>query len=432
MEKIQVQNLNTQSFFYSPAAIVSIFNASIAIKEEKKVIQMRGIYKKSGTINYSGFFYDRLKDEASDYQITLIIPALLHNQLDDNRTIEFNAFINRRINKSGQIEIQINLIDLISQQANKYSDEEIKKLNVINKKIELGLKDLDTLIKNAIFHNQPVRIRVILGKAAIIDHDIKKGMGDTIALYQITYHPVTLTSPQAIINMLQSLDNEEADVICIARGGGENLDIFDNINICEAALQSKAIIASAIGQDVNVTLFEKIADKKFSLPFHFGSYLKEIYNTTIEDFESSRAKVIKDVETRLNTEYGKKLETLNQQLLSTKEINEKTLTETQKNYNEKMLLLQSKMKSFEELSFKTSHEKAQLHQQEITNFKKQIDIITKDANQKEALLQRANQIANNYKKQAEEAKQKSGVDIILIIFLICIGIIIGLFFGHNK
>lgn len=47
--------------FYSPASIVAILNAGIAIKEEKKVIQMRGIFKKEGKQNYGGSYYNRLK-----------------------------------------------------------------------------------------------------------------------------------------------------------------------------------------------------------------------------------------------------------------------------------------------------------------------------------------------------------------------------------
>lgn len=311
--------------FYSPASIVAILNAGIAIKEEKKVIQMRGIFKKEGKQNYGGSYYNRLKDEASDYQMTLITSALLHHQLEDNKTIEFNGFITRKLDRSGRIEIQINMIDLISQRVNKYSDEEIKKISVINNKVASGFKDLDAAIKNAIFHNQPFRIRIILGKSAIIDHDIKKGMADAIALYKISYHPVSLSSPQAIKELLISLDTEDADLICIARGGGENLEIFDNIEICEAAIGRNSIIGSAIGHHVNVTLFEKIADKKFSLPFHFGTYLKDIYNNTIEDFQQSRAKIVQDVETQLNIQYGKKIETLTQQLKSEKELNQKKL-----------------------------------------------------------------------------------------------------------
>jgi hypothetical protein len=84
----------------------------------------------------------------------LITPALIHNQIDDNKTIEFNGFITRKLDKEGRISIIINLIELITQQTNKFSEEEIKKITLINQKIEQGFKDLDAFIKNAIFNNR--------------------------------------------------------------------------------------------------------------------------------------------------------------------------------------------------------------------------------------------------------------------------------------
>ena len=37
------------AIFFSPASIVAIFNAATVTKEEKKIIQVRGIFKKNGT-----------------------------------------------------------------------------------------------------------------------------------------------------------------------------------------------------------------------------------------------------------------------------------------------------------------------------------------------------------------------------------------------
>lgn len=391
----------SHNHFYSPSSIISILNASLSIKEEKKIIQVRGIYKKSGTTNYGGFFYDKIKDEASDFQITLVTPAIIHNKLEDNKTIEFNAFITRKITKQGQIDININLIDIISQTANKFSEEDIKKLSILNKKVEQGNKDLDTAIKNAIFHNHTLNIGIILGKSAIIHHDIQKGMGEAIALYNISYHPTNLTSPNEISNMIEALDNQEFDVICIARGGGDNLSVFDNPDLAEKALGRNAIIASAIGHDIDVTLFEKIADKKFSLPFHFGTYLKEIFNETIHDYESSRAKLAKDIEFRLNTEYSKKFETLNQQLITIKQLNEKTTVD-----------------------------KDELHKQEITTLRNQINNLELSSSQKEEMIKQANNLADNYRKQAEESKAKPGISLALTILLIALGVIIGLLISN--
>jgi hypothetical protein len=442
--------------FFSPSSIVAIFNAATVTKEEKRIIHVRGIFKKSGTANYGGNFYNRLKDEAGENSITLITSELMHNQLEDNKTIEFNAFITRRLDKQGRIELIINLIELFSQKVNKYSEEETKKIVLINRKVETGFKDLDALIKNRIFNNLPIKIKIIMGKSGIIDTDIKKGMGEAIALYNIEYHKVSLSAPEEIISKIKTLDTTDADIICLARGGGENLDTFENLNICESILSRKTIIASAIGHAQDVSLFEKLADKKFITPTHFGTYLKEIYNNTIEEFENSKAKLAQEITTQLTANFSKQIQNLNEQLLATKELHEKTKSELAKNHSEQLITLQTKLKNSEELYNKTTQEKLNLHKTETENLKKQIQDTTElyqkklteltelekekmlslttqvqtlqeQQKQKDKMIEQTSNLASTYQKQLSEAKSSSNSGIIIAaIIAIIIGIIIGM------
>jgi hypothetical protein len=450
-ENIQLQ----EEVFFSPSSIVAIFNAATVTKEEKKIINVRGIFKKTGTLNYSGYYYNRLKDEASDNYITLVTSALMHNQIEDNKTIEFKGFITRKTTNKGSIEIIINLIELLSERVNKFSAEESKKILLINKKVDIGFKDLDALIKNKIFNNKQISIKVILGKAGIIDSDIKKGMEEAIALYDIEYHRISLSSPEQIINKIESLDVPGTDLICVARGGGDNLNVFDDLDICESILDRKTMIASAIGHAENITLFEKLSDKKFITPTQFGNYLKEIYNSTVEEFEQSKAKLAKDITTQLSANYGKQIQNLNDQLVASKTLYEKTILETNKNHAEQLLTLSNKLKSFEELGKKTTEEKANLHLIEVKNLKKQIldltnlhqiqveqlnnlqtekmkslndqiQILQNQQSQKDKLIQQANDLASSYQKQLQAAQLKTEPNIGAIIIAVIIGIIIGL------
>lgn len=435
---------------YSPAAIVAIFNAGITIKEEKRIIRLRGVFKKTGTANYGGFYYNRLKDEAAENQITLITPAIIHNKLDDNKTIDFNGYITRRIDKNGRIDIILNIIDLVSLSTNKYSEVDEKKMELINKKVAQTPKDLDAVIKNAVFNNRVIKIVVIMGRSGIIDNDIKKAMGDVSTLFDLKFHRVSLSASSEIINAIKTFDKEDTDIICVARGGGENLETFDDTDICNAILDCKTIIASAIGHADDVTMFEKLSDKKFITPTHFGTYLKETYTQTIEEFQQSKAKIIQDVEVQLKTVYEKKVENLNQQIKAQEELSKKRLEDSNKVYAEQIDVLQNKIKAFEELAKKSSTETQLLHQTEVSNFKKQIDQLSlqhreqveqiqnlqnekvqalteqilslqKQHQQKDELLQQSRDIAKQYKSQ-----NSSTTIIIVAIVATIIGLLIGL------
>lgn len=376
-----------ESTFYSPSAIVAIFNAATITKEEKKVIQVKGIFKKSGNANYSGFYYNTLKDEAADYSITLVTPVLLHNKLDDNKTIDCNGFISRRLDKYGRIEIRIHLVELLAERANRFSDEETKKILLINKKIELGFKDLDAHIKSRIFNNETITIKVVMGKSGIIDSDIKKGMQSSSSLFNIEYHRVSLSAPNDIVAMIKSLDTPQTDLICVARGGGEHLETFEDFDICQVILECKTIIASAIGHAENVTLFEKLSDKKFITPTQFGNYLKEIYDHTIEELQRSKAKLVQDVTQQLSANFKKQVDNLNEQLKLSKQLHEKTKEDLNKTYAEKLDAANVQLKNFQALASKTANDKASIYQREAESLKTQVNSLSRQLSVQDDLLQ---------------------------------------------
>ena len=60
---------------YTPHSLIEIYNYSITVKDEKMVITIRGIYQEKNSVEYGRFYYDVLRDEASDHTIGLIAPA---------------------------------------------------------------------------------------------------------------------------------------------------------------------------------------------------------------------------------------------------------------------------------------------------------------------------------------------------------------------
>lgn len=449
-----------EPIFFSPSSIVAIFNAATITREEKKIIQVRGIFKKQGSSNYGGNYYNRLKDEASDNTISLITSAIIHNQLEDNKTIEFNGFLTRRADKQGKIELIINFIELLAQRVNKFSEEETKKILLINKKVATGFKDLDAHIKTAIYNKKQLVIKIIMGKAGIIDSDIKQGIEAAVALYDIEYHRISLSSPAEIINKIYELDVPETDLICIARGGGDNLSMFENLDICSSILQRNTIIASAIGHAQDVSLFEKLSDKKFITPTQFGNYLKEIYNNTIEELENSKAKLVKDISAQLTANYDKQIANLNEQLITTIAQNQKNIIASNINHEQQLLTLSEKLKSFEEIVALSEADKLNLHaievgnlkndvarliethteqifqvnilqEEKIKSFHQQIAALKEQQFQKDKLIQQSNNLAEGFQKQLTAIRVNSKQPIIAIIIAIIVGVILGLIIGHK-
>jgi exodeoxyribonuclease VII large subunit len=360
---------NTNLVTYSPAAVLNLFNNSISISQTKRIIQLKGIYVQGKGAIYSGYFYDTFRDESSDASITILVPPLIRNELQPNKTITVNGFITRRIvNTAGSIQIQLTVTDLVEQTLNKYSDDEIKKIELMQAKAASGYRDVYNWLKEKIINETPFRIGIIIGKTGIIDNDIKHQLRESIGFYDLSFHRVNLSSEQEIITAIDKLNSEQYDLLAISRGGGESLDIFNKFSLAEKVINLESLFITAIGHKDDVTLLQKVADKSFITPSEFGQFLNDTYNHTVEELQNSRAKLIESVKTQLTANYQKQIDNLNEKLKANEELRIKTANDLELVYKEKIELLNSQLSG----SLKLQNEKVSLLNEQIQTYKTQI------------------------------------------------------------
>lgn len=322
---------------YSPAAVLNLFNNSISLKQTQRIIQLRGVFQLGKGAFYNGAYYDSLRDESSDAQITLIVPALIRNELQPNKTVTINGFITRRVvSNASRIDIQLTVTELVEQTTNKYSGEEIKRIEIQQEKAAAGFRDVAGFIKEKIINEQSFKIGVIVGKNAIIDSDIKHQLKESVAFYGLDFHRINLSSETEIISALQALDESGTDIIVVSRGGGENLEVFNKIAIAEMGIGLKALLITAIGHKEDVTLLQKVADKAFITPSEFGQFLNDIYNHTVEELQHSRAQLVEAVTKQLKAGYEKEIENLKMQIQNLEALKKQSTGDMQKVYEERI------------------------------------------------------------------------------------------------
>lgn len=336
---------------YSPSAVLHLFNNSLNVAQSKRLIQLKGVFQQGKGGNYSGYYYDSLRDESSDAQFTIIVPALIRAELQPNKTITVNGFITKRVvNNASRIDIQLTVTDLVEQTTGKYSDEDIKRIEIQQAKAALGFRDVPGFIKEKIINEQPFRIAVIIGRTGIIDNDIRHQLRESIAFYDLQFHRVSLTSETEIIQALQQLDAQAYDIIAVSRGGGENLDIFNKTAIAEQALQLKALFITAIGHKDDVTLLQKVADKSFITPSEFGQFLNDTYNHTVEELQHSRAQLVDAVTKQLTAGYQKEIDNLNTNNANLQKVYEEKISGMTALQQERQQLFEQQLKAAESKS----------------------------------------------------------------------------------
>ncbi|HWB27578.1 MAG TPA: exodeoxyribonuclease VII large subunit [Chitinophagaceae bacterium] len=299
-----------QTTFYTPAAILQIFNNAITVKETRQLVQLKGIYTPGRGANYSGMFYDSLKDETTDAQLTIIVPALLREKLQPRTTIECTGFLLRRVTpNASKIDIQLQVTEIIGSTANAFSEEDLKAIRLQQIKANDGYRDVTGFLKSKLARGEFAHIAVLVGRNSIIEHDIRHALKDAIGFYDIVFEQINLSSEFDITRAFEG--QVDMDIIVLARGGGDNLDIFNRSTLAEAALRMEPYFVTAIGHEQDTPLLQKIADKAFITPTAFGQYLYDLYNETTEQTALSKTKLIEDITKQVSVNYEQQLQQTN-------------------------------------------------------------------------------------------------------------------------
>jgi exodeoxyribonuclease VII large subunit len=301
---------------YSPQAILNIFNNALKISAEHTLIRIKGIYEKGKGMEYYGYFYDVLHDEAAGCNMTLKVPALIRERLVAGRLIEFTGFVARRLEeKGGTIKIHLNLTELHEVKRSEFSAEEHLALDIIKSKADKGYKEVDGFLTKCILDDTPPLISVYIGNTSIIDKDIHHALGEAAEFFDLHFIRISLTSLQDILSVF---DDDESDIIILARGGGSGLEIFSTLELSEKALSLEAYFITAIGHREDVSLLDKVADKSFITPTALGNHLRQLYNKTIEDMQGSKARLTEEIKTQVRLGYEHELQ-LYKGLISSKD-----------------------------------------------------------------------------------------------------------------
>ncbi len=327
----------------TPSALVNLLANALSIDVMKQMQRVKGIYQPGKGVSYQGQYYDGLKDELTDGSITMIVPGMVRDQLNPQQVIEVTGYLTRKVQPLGaRIELQLVVVELVSSEAASFQEADIQAFEILQKKRDAGYLDVDGFIKKQLLNEEQVSIKIIVGKTGIIHSDITGQLKDAIGFYDIQFVPINLSNEAEIIETLQ---NAEADVIAIARGGGERLDIFDKPAIAEAAINIGAYFITAIGHAQDVPLLQKVADKAFNTPTAFGQHLADIYQYTVEERSQSKAGMIEAATRQLKPLYEKQLENerealrlAREELTSQKALHEKELTLTRESVKETVII----------------------------------------------------------------------------------------------
>jgi len=334
----------------------------------------------------------------------------------NNELYTLRGFIEKSI-KNSSIELRFVVDEIIQKEERSISEEELQRYELIQKKLELGSKDLETLIGDKMLKNEKVRVANIYGNNAIVQKDFAEGLDVSGQYFEIDDHSCNITSSTAIISKLYEISGMAYDIVALVRGGGDrqSMETFNNIQISELFIELNTVTVTAIGHAVDETLLDKLADKRFHLPHDYGAGLHAIAEKLSHERSNSRSLLIDEVKKDVSKQFSEQVKTLTEQLSKRneefqklQESSVKQLQDTQKNFAEQEMQRKEEMESY----------KKEMHTLHERNMQSAI-------NEKTATIQARLETLNQDNIRLNQELQSSKTDYIKIIFAFIQALVIG-------
>lgn len=172
---------------YSPASVIGIFSNALKLNATVNLIYLKGRYAFGGGKSYGNYYYYLLFSEGDHTSIGIRISSLLRSKITNNEVYTLRGFIEKSI-KNSSIELRFVVDEIVQQEERSISEEELERYGLIQKKLETGSKDLETLIRDKMLKDEKVRVANIYGNNAIVQKDFFEGLDVSLNYFDISDH----------------------------------------------------------------------------------------------------------------------------------------------------------------------------------------------------------------------------------------------------
>ena len=370
---------------YNPSEVIGIFADALA-KRSAGVIHVRGIYHPGKGIQYGGVFYDILRDEFSVKELTILVSPEIRSRLTEGNLVDLKGMVERRVTNDCTVKLQLLVTGMNVVKEQTVSEEDIRRIEIRNAKARAGFRNVDLLLESAIYADRRPSVALVYADASITDKDFNAGREAAGAQIDFREYRVSFARPDAFVRVLQDVDRNGHDCICIIRGGGAGLEALENLDVLDCVAVLSTPVITAVGHTADKVFINEIADLEKETPSLLGTYFKDLVESVSKKKADSTAVLSKKIETQFK-----------QQL------------DTAKKQNEEL------QKKIGELT-KASADAQKLHDEQVKAAQKQLDDLAKgngaarqkDREQMDALQKQLATLTQTSKNQSESFTQQLG------------------------
>ena len=355
MDEVSHNNSLPATTVYKPSEIIGIFNSILAKQSvNAQVVYLRGVYLASGRQSYSGYFYDTLRDEDRQEEITMYVTQQQRENLKNGNLVNVGGVLGRNVNNRGQIQIILNVsrIEVVQEQA--IDENEIKRMELRQKKSSEGFKNVDSILEQLLFVDQRPRVALLFATSSITMSDFEAGINAAKSAIDFVEYRANFSNANELVGTLQSLDKGGFNVIALVRGGGARIESLDDISVLERIVSMNTPIIGAIGHVEEKIFIKQLVDKCAPTPNGLGQYFSEMVESVSEKKTKSRAALTEQIKKQFKDQLeasqkqNKELQEKLKVLTKAQEESVKAQQEATKKHNEQVQAAQKQNKELQE------------------------------------------------------------------------------------
>lgn len=307
---------------YTPSSVLEAYNNILVSDLDGKTIILKGIYVADPSPNsklYGGYYYDHLKDENGQGDIVIKVSPTIRQKFKQNGLFTISGVVNRKVRaNTSSINVSVLVDEILNVEDSKITEEDLKKIQLLEEKRNHGYKNVDSIIQNNIYNDKKLKVALLFPQGTIVRTEFENALGSAKIAYEFHYYNVTFNEGDLVRNLKTIQPNH--DIICFVRGGGNTagLELFNRADFCRSVIfDHNSCFVSAVGHGEDKLLFKQLADKTVDTPTALGKYFKDQVEKVKVEKENAKAILIQQVRLQLQKEldaYKKGNEDLKKQL----------------------------------------------------------------------------------------------------------------------
>ena len=140
-----------------------------------------------------------------------------------------------------------------------------------------GRNDITRVVFDCLSKPKGCIVLLVRPKTNTARTDIISALGESEKFFHINDAECNFTNPEDIAMKIKVGSDMNVDLVILARGGGENLDIVDSTQVLEALHDLKKPLITGLGHANDHLLAELFADEICNTPTAVGTFLRDTY-----------------------------------------------------------------------------------------------------------------------------------------------------------